>query len=353
MLDAMKESSSYEFSVIYRKKLPLLKKDQKHSNQEFSSYLPVEYNYHNASKLINWLLLIINLLSNKHKLYKLINEESPEIIHFNSLVLLPLIKYISTQKEFKDIKIVCHIREPLSNKIHSKYHKVLENIDHFICIDEISKEYLVRSLLNIDMSKITILPNLAEKKIYDTNQPKKQIKTFAFIGRFDADKGPLFVIKAFKKANLSNSKLILFGNGLTLEHLKLKIITWNKEDILIQGFKKNLLKSNLYKSVDVVIRGDSNFVGLGRVGLEAVVNHKILLIPSLKALSLESDKPAKSAIVEYFARDVESLSSQIKKLENSSFQDYNFDISNEQKESLWSDDINIFSNKLSAIYNNL
>ncbi len=353
MLDAMKEHSSHEFSVIYRKKLPLLKKDQEHSNQEFSRYLPVEYNYHNSSKLINWLLRIINLFTNKHKLHKLIKKYNPDIIHFNSLVLIPLIDYVINHPDFKNLKIVCHVRESINDSFNKKYKNTLSKINAYICIDSITKRNLLKIYPYLKNTKITILPNLIEYSLQKQGPSDRKIKTFGYVGILNSDKGALFIAKVFKSMAVSDTILLILGNGFTLDHLRLKLLAINCRNIIILGFKKNLLQTKIYDSIDVIIRGESEFVGLGRSGFEAIVHRKILVLPNTKdylPLTMLSDE---SPIQLYEARNLESLKALILSLYNKSLKNFNFSIMESHNSQLWSANPEYYSDKLFMLYNSL
>ena len=347
----MKEFSSHEFSVIYRKKLPLLTKDQRHRDQEFSRYLPVEYNYHNSSKLSNWLLRIINLFKNKHKLHKLIKNYNPDIIHFNSLVLIPLIDYVINQPDFKNLKIVCHVRESINDSFNKKYKNTLSKINAYICIDSITKRNLLKIYPYLKNKEITILPNLIEYSLQKQAQSDRKIKTFGYVGILNSDKGALFIAKVFKSMTVYDSNLLILGNGFTLEHLRLRLLAINSPNIVILGFKKNLLLTRFYSSIDVIIRGESEFAGFGRSGFEALNNGKILILPNpendLSPALLSDDSPIK----QYKARNIESLKEVILTLSGKSLKVFNFNTIESHKNLLFSYDPENYLNKLSKVYN--
>jgi hypothetical protein len=161
------------------------------------------------------------------------------------------------------------------------------------------------------------------------------------------------VLKAFQKAKLLDCELIFFGNGLTLENLKLKLLCWNKKNITLMGFEQDLLESNKYKSIDVVIRGDANFVGLGRSGFEALANRKIIVIPKDDNILHEKSETNNNPIQKYLPRNHESLKSTILKIYETPFEHYDFDLIKTEDSMLWTQDKFTYSKNLKIIYEKL
>ena len=97
-----------------------------------------------------------------------LKESKPDIVHINSTCLWPVAKAV--KKFDSNIKVICHIREPLVNSYSGKkIRKQCERyVDGFVAIDRFDAESM-----NIDFGRIEIIYNFVNFDTYNTKNKSK------------------------------------------------------------------------------------------------------------------------------------------------------------------------------------
>lgn len=102
---------------------------------------------------------------------------------------------------------------------------------------------------------------------------KDGVKYFIFIGRFSQEKNPNMIVRAFKEMNRNDIGVILLGNGILYEKLKLQ----ESENILMPGFTSNvynyLIASDYYISASSVEGLANTVLESMTVGLPMVLSN--------------------------------------------------------------------------------
>lgn len=215
-----------------------------------------------------------------YKKYKnIIKEMAPNIIHTNNLYgISPLIWKIANKL---NIPIV-HTARDYSlfqrnwglTKISKVYTKMVKG---FIAPSEFTLKYYTER----GFFKKCILRKVVHNSIvYDEceyleiskrkiKQKSKKIK-FAFLGRYEENKGVLWLIETFQKIGNIDYELYLFGGG-SLEKKIIDMIT-NLDNIFEEGFLQSEELYRRLKEIDVIIVPSLWDEPFGRVILDAYCN---------------------------------------------------------------------------------
>ncbi len=100
---------------------------------------------------------------------------------------------------------------------------ILGKSSHIIAISRNMKDYLVNSR-KISQDKVTVIPNWQDEESFALNliEPKaskESLFTFMYLGNIGPVAGLDLVLKAYAKANIKNSRLIIAGSGSMKENL--------------------------------------------------------------------------------------------------------------------------------------
>lgn len=198
----------------------------------------------------------INFLFKKYQIKKLLKKYNIQIIHAHLGKACKLIEKIDIPKI-----VTLHI------DYREKQHK---NFNGIICINENQLE----KAKNFKGSKKLIYnwtPEIQIKKTSKFEIIKKNIigtddnYIFGYFGRFNKSKNIELLIDSFKVANISNSKLLLVGDGEQKKFLKNR--AKNNKDIIFLESQKNIYP--FYELIDCFVL-PSRFEPFGLVVLEAM-----------------------------------------------------------------------------------
>lgn len=247
-----------------------------------------------------------------------IEKTRPDIIHLNSITLLPLIYYLEKRGILKKSKIIMHVRELVDLTAVNKFSSSLNSISCFICIDYAVKNRLLQlSQIKSGDKECVIQENpfspsmVLRKELTSLFLPERL--TFCVAGVIGPDKGIDFICEAFIKANLNNARLLIIGKSNQYAH-KLKI-KYNKlsNSILWIGEIPDLSESGVFAKIDCLIRGEKFFC-TGRTVFEALYSNNLVLLPGSES-EFAKDKQLinfSNYVILYEARKVDSLVSSLK-----------------------------------------
>lgn len=218
-----------------------------------------------------------------------------DVIHLNSPVLvgiLPLI--IPILKIFNNKPLVItHMRDFLKSKLSTYQIVSMKLVDKFVAIDESTKASLL-GLDIIDEKKVTIIANpfsstsIKEMKLLDYEFKVDKIYC-AVIGNIIEDKGFEFIIESFKSIENKDKILLIVGGGKGAYFSSVINTVQKSKNIEYLGEIDNLIQTNLYKSIDYVIRGDATY-RTGRTVYEALYNQCRVIVPGIKSDLLNDEQ---------------------------------------------------------------
>jgi len=189
---------------------------------------------------------------------KIIKEEKPDIIHLNSSCLFIVAK--AAKKVNKNIKVICHIREPLLENIFGKILKYMINkyVDQFIAIDDND----AKNSCN-DLSKVDVIYNFVDFNIYDKNHKsnilREELKLskddiiFVVLARIVKCNGILEITKKWNELFKTNSKykLIIIGDDNSKNSYIEKVRNESSENVYILKFRNDVV--DVIASCDVML----------------------------------------------------------------------------------------------------
>lgn len=215
----------------------------------------------------------------------------PDVIHLNSLTLEPMIRWCARDPALSRVPIVASVRESLTTALSSPRRALLGSLSHYVCISPVTRRHLLIALDDSLAERTTVIPNLigtpvsaldrlpAGSPVAPGNDPTPAPVSFAFIGRLEPDKGPQRIIRAFRRAGLDDCELLLIGGGRHPLGWWLRMRCRSTPQVRCVGVMPEVAGSALYSSIDVIVRGDHRYLGLGRVGQEALAAGKLLVMP--------------------------------------------------------------------------
>ncbi|MCM8803867.1 MAG: glycosyltransferase family 4 protein [Candidatus Omnitrophica bacterium] len=205
------------------------------------------------------------------KLKKIIKEEKPDIIHFQSR--FPCWIGYFVMKKFPEI--------PYITSIHSfspfpLYTKSTGKGDLVIVVSKALKEYAIKKL-KVPENKIRVIYNGIDidEFFIDREFEKKDIWKIGMIGRFSILKGHYYFIESINiliKRKNENIKGIIYGSGS--KSLKKIIEKWIEEKNL-EGFIEIVVGKNskeIMKEIDILVVPSIEPEGFGRVIVEGMVS---------------------------------------------------------------------------------
>ncbi len=223
-------------------------------------------------------------LKSIYKLGKIIKEEKPDIIHYQSR--FPCWIGYFLMKRFPDIPYVTSIHSfspfPLYSQSEGKG-------DVVIVVSEALKKYAIKKL-KVPEDKIRIIYNgidiedfFFKRKIENKNQWK-----IGMVGRFSVLKGHFYFIEAIEnllKDGIKNIKGLIYGSGSLRLKKKIEnlIARKNLNDyvVIIEG--KN--SKEIMKEIDILVVPSIKPEGFGRVIVEGMVSGIPVIATNIGATS--------------------------------------------------------------------
>jgi glycosyltransferase involved in cell wall biosynthesis len=229
------------------------------------------------------------------KIKKIIEEEKPNVVHTNNLAGFSVsvwklakeknIKIVHTLRDYyllcpkstmfkneKNCDIQCTTCKLYSipKKLMSEYIDVLVGISGFILKRHINFGYFKAARHLVIYNSIKTHNNI-EKKLHEE-------LIFGYVGSLAPSKGIEMLLKVFSKKNIENSKLFVYGKGITKAYEKELKDKYENSKILFKGFQK---PESIYTSIDVLIVPSLWNEPFGRIVPEAN-NYKVPVLVSNK-----------------------------------------------------------------------
>lgn len=207
-------------------------------------------------------LFVANRFWTPRNLYlakKYIQEIKPDILHINSTCLFQFA--MMAKRIDKNIKVVCHVREPLL-KGYSGWilkHFCMKYVDRFISIDKYDATTVDKKL-----GKTDIIYNFVNFEQYNSdvrsNVLRKELKIldneviFLYLARFAKCNGTYELIKAVKEIKESSFKFVFVGEqygGKSQYEALVRDTAGGSDNIFILPFRADV--PNIIASSDVMI----------------------------------------------------------------------------------------------------
>lgn len=224
----------------------------------------------------------------RSRFIKSLKSIAPDVIHLNSIVLLPVVNDINKNKELSSIPIVMHVRELFDPIKASRYYNEMTSVDCFVCIDQSVKTRLIKLFPFIeDRVILQVNPFRAIDYLDDSIRylfPRER-KIFCVAGVIGEDKGVDFICDAFEKANLDCTDLLVIGRKNSLA-LKLEN-KYSGSNIFFLGEIDRLFDKGAFSRIDCLIRGEEQFC-TGRTVYESLFSGGFVIVPG-EAEDLYSD----------------------------------------------------------------
>jgi len=159
------------------------------------------------------------------------NHQKIEVIYANTWPLFSQ-KYLAEAALKYDIPLVLHVQDIYPESISEKIpflgslinkvflpvdKKILKNTTKIVTISNKMREYLIESR-NLEVDKISVVRNWQDDDIFMNFKDQKLIEknekfTFMYLGSISPTAGVDLLIRAFGKADLKNTRLIIAGGG--------------------------------------------------------------------------------------------------------------------------------------------
>ena len=268
-------NKGYEVKIITFEKIKDKQYDYSINCEICCINLPGSSNY---IKKLYTLFKRIQILKNIKKKYK------PKV----SISFLDNANLINAFSKKNEVTITS-VRSFLSSRSNGFFYKVLikmvaKRSDKMIAISELVKQDLIGKF-GIPKNKLKVIYNPCEitlvrklaKEFDSTIELNLDFKYIVTVGRLMKPKGHWHLLKAFSLVhkNISNTKLIIIGEGELLNELKTLAIKLEIIDyVIFTGFMKNpffyIKKSHIFVFTSI-------FEGLGNVLLEALALDKAIV----------------------------------------------------------------------------
>lgn len=216
----------------------------------------------------------------KKRVIKKIELTKPDIIHLNSVVLLPLVKLLKESTLLKTCKIILHVRELVDLKNIITFKDNIDCISSLVCIDYAVASRIMNAGLEINQNKIFIQQNpFAVEKVLNADLKhyfnSDKIK-FSIAGIIGKDKGVDFVCESFLNAQLDNVELLVIGkiNSYAVNIQK----KYKNNNIIWTGEIDSLSSSGAFSKIHCLIRGEKQFC-TGRTVYESLFSGGLVLLP--------------------------------------------------------------------------
>ena len=179
------------------------------------------------------------------------NKKEIRLIYGNTFPLLSQYFLVKAAKKF-NIPIVIHVQdiypESITNKLPNIFYLftsillkldtyVLHNSSRIIVISDRMKEYLIKTR-KIEKSRLTIIANWQDETAFIEYRLKNERLTddsgqftFMYLGNIGPVAGIEFIISAFVRAKIKNSRLIIAGDGSMKESLIKRVNEYKKSNI--------------------------------------------------------------------------------------------------------------------------
>ena len=199
----------------------------------------------------------IYVIPNTIAAYKIISKTKPDIIHLNTTCLF--IYALIGKVFFNDIKVICHVREPLLNNFFGNILKRFNNkyCDFFIPINDYES-------IPFQKSKYEVVKNSIDTKLYTYNKDtrNKERKQLGIKPEF-------FVVGYFARFNIENGieDILRIGQILNASEPIIKIV--------IYGYEPEILPREL---IEIANKMPKNVILKGMV---SNVNDKMQMIDLL------------------------------------------------------------------------
>lgn len=191
---------------------------------------------------------------------KIIKENRPDVVHLNSTCLFMCAKAV---KSFdKNVKVICHIREPLLHNFWGWILKFMSNkyCDHFIAIDEYD-----RKSVDPDNRKTSVIYNFVDFSVFDYTKRSDVLRKdlgisnnsviFLVLARISPENGILELINGWNKhIRDKKSQLVIVGEISGREEMyttKCHEISDKTDNIHILKFRTDTV--DVIASSDVVV----------------------------------------------------------------------------------------------------
>lgn len=195
-----------------------------------------------------------------YSMRKIVKEKKPDVVHLNSTCLFMCAKAVKSVD--KNIKVICHIREPLLNNIWGWILKVMSNkyCDYFIAIDEFDKKSV-----DPKSKKTSVIYNFVDFEVFDFQKKSNVLRIeldldynsviFLVLARISQENGILELIDTWSTDIHDNkSQLVIVGEipGREEEYTKkCHAISDKTENIHILSFRSDTV--DVIASADVII----------------------------------------------------------------------------------------------------
>lgn len=269
----------------------------------------------NIKQLIFW-EIIPNFLSFlfKKDLRGSLIQIKPDVIHLNSLTLLPLVPVIRKIKILHNVRIMLHVRELANPK--KDLSRFLHLVDKIVCIDMSTFESLKKVYANYPVKTSIVNNPFIINRINTTTLkvPNDDCLNFAIVGVISEEKGVEFVLNSLLKSDLVNIRCYVVGKNNALKQRLQRIfnsslfIHWVDE---IDEFALN----GGFSRIDFLIRGEKQFC-TGRTVFEALMSGSGVIVPGIDKELQKDDslRKYKEKVYLYMPRNEESLASLIKSI---------------------------------------
>lgn len=190
---------------------------------------------------------------------KYIRQVKPDIVHLNSTCLFQFAK--AAKKVDKDIKVVCHIREPLLPNYHGDVLKKKCNkyVDRFISIDkydattvdeQMKKTDVVYNFVNFESYNASVQSDVLRRELHI---PQEDV-IFLYLARFAECNGTLEMVKACSKIRNKKYHFVFVGeqyNGQSTYENSVRTAAAGQEQIYLLPFRKDV--TDVIASSDVMV----------------------------------------------------------------------------------------------------
>lgn len=224
------------------------------------------------------------------EIQNVIRQENPDIIHIHSTFAGFFVRLPLWFKKSRPKIIYCSHGWSFTMEIANWKKRVYAYIERLLAyktdvIINISKHELKNSLnYNLPAHKSTIVYNGITKcfpiqqRIVDLQLDKNKINLL-FVGRFDRQKGLDILLDFLAKHDLWHIHLYIIGESV-LQKSELNL----PNNVTLIGWVDNQIIDSYYQLFDAVIV-PSRWEGFGLVAIEAMKNHKALIVSNRGALS--------------------------------------------------------------------
>lgn len=256
----------------------------------------------------------------KKRVLRKIESTKPDIIHLNSVVLLPLVNFLDQSALLKTCRIILHVRELVDLKNIRLFKDNLDCISSFVCIDDAVASRIMNADLGINQKKIFIQQNpFAVETVLNAdlnhffNSDKIKFSIAGIIGK---DKGVDFICESFLNANLYNAELLVIGK-INSYAINIKKKYKNNNNIKWTGEIDSLSTSGAFSKINCLIRGEKQFC-TGRTVYESLYSGGVVLLPGSEYDSKNDHvlKKFQSKVFYYNPRDLNSFTQAVRNIYN-------------------------------------